>query len=77
MHPVPQQRQSNRLRADTARTIQDRVRPRSKGIANDPVERRGLPTHRPLPIGKDQVVLLSQRVIKRPYVVIHVRIIRL
>jgi hypothetical protein len=72
---VVKERETDRLGADTARAVQNGVRPRSELLLDQPIERGGLAPHRPLPIGKDEMVALGQFVVERPYRVDHGRII--
>ena len=74
MDRVAEERQTDRLGADTAGAVQNGVRSRSDLRLNQPIERRGLASHRSVPIGKDQMVALGQFVVERPHRVGHWRI---
>ncbi len=75
MDRVAEERETDRLGADTAGAVQNGVRSRSELRLDQPIERRGLAPHRSLPIGKDEMVALGQFVVERPHRVGHGRII--
>jgi hypothetical protein len=77
MNAVTKQSETDGLGADAAGAIEDRVGSRAESGLDECIEGCGLPPHRPVPIGKEQVVAFGQFVVERPHRIAHWRIIHM